>query len=128
MQHQAADFSRRVIAEVSRADTSELVYLLSAFGGQSRHDLEAPAIPLMTQVGSRATHLLSRTRPPLCHQAVLNCSPRAERWFDEATARRDTASANFPAELRARYRNLSLRMCLGKLRVKCDQGSRFLTC
>jgi hypothetical protein len=29
MQHQAADFSRRVIAEVSRADTSELVYLLS---------------------------------------------------------------------------------------------------
>ena len=28
MQHQAADFSRRVIAEVSRADTSEVVYLL----------------------------------------------------------------------------------------------------
>jgi hypothetical protein len=28
MQHQAADFSRRVIAEVSRAETSEVVYLL----------------------------------------------------------------------------------------------------
>ena len=28
MQHQAADFSWRVIAEVSRADTSEVVYLL----------------------------------------------------------------------------------------------------
>jgi putative lipoic acid-binding regulatory protein len=26
MQHQAADFSRRVIAEVSRADPSEVVY------------------------------------------------------------------------------------------------------
>src|SRR6266446_1935358 len=51
-----------------------------------------------------------------------------ERWLDEATARHDTASTKFPAELRARYRNLSLRMCPGKLRVKYDQGSRFLTC
>jgi len=29
------------------------------------------------QVGSRAPHLLWPTRPPLCHQTVLNCSPRA---------------------------------------------------
>src|SRR6266403_5675442 len=32
------------------------------------------------------------TRPRLCHQAVLSCSPRAERWLNEATARHDTAS------------------------------------
>ena len=44
-------------------------------------------------------------------QAVLSCSPRAERWLDEATARHDTASAKFPAELQARCKNLSLRMC-----------------
>ena len=31
-----------------------------------------------------------------------------------ATARHDTASTKFPAELRARYRNLSLRMCPGE--------------
>jgi hypothetical protein len=39
----------------------------------------------------------------------------AERWLDEATARHDTASTKFPAELRARYRNLSLRISPGKI-------------
>ena len=50
-----------------------------------------------------STHLPSPTMPPLCHQAVLNRSPRAESWLDEATARHDTASTKFPAE-RARYK------------------------
>ena len=58
-------------------------------------------------------HLLRPKGPPLSHQGVLSCFPRAERWLDEATARHDTASTKFPAELRARYRNLSLLMCLG---------------
>jgi len=96
-------------------------------GVERKSDLEAVRSAFDPSRKS-STPFAVTTRPPLCHQAVLNCSPRAERWLDEATARHDTASTKFAAELRARYRNLSLRMCLGKLRVKCDQGSRFLTC
>jgi len=52
MQHQAADFSRRVIAEVSRADTSELVYPLSAFGGKAVNErIEAMSRALLFYCG-----------------------------------------------------------------------------
>src|SRR5260370_38737966 len=89
-------------------------------GVERKSDLEAVR-SVFDPSRKSSTPFAVTTRPPLCHQAVLNCSPRAERWLDEATARHDTASTKFAADLRARYRNLSLRMCLGKLWRKWDK-------
>jgi DNA-binding transcriptional LysR family regulator len=83
---------------------------------------------VVTDAGSSYLAACKLTLADVTEAERTASSPRAEGWLDVATARHDTASTKFPAELQARYRNLSLRTCPRKLRVKCDRGSRFLAC